>query len=216
MEGLDILGCAQTGTGKTAAFALPILDYLGREQPPLQSNRPTALVLAPTRELAQQISDSFRTYGKHMRFRHAVVYGGVGQAAQTKALGRGLDVLIATPGRLIDLMDQGFVDLGETEILVLDDHYSKAMAHLTDQEQLVIRHRFGIAGGAQMTLKEIGELMNISRERVRQIECQAKDRLRKMFARRRMVKAPDKRMRSAPGRPGDTPTFPPNGRPTTR
>ncbi len=121
MEGLDILGCAQTGTGKTAAFALPILDYIGREQPPLQSKRPTALVLAPTRELAQQISDSFRTYGKHMRFRHAVVYGGVGQAAQTKALGRGLDVLIATPGRLIDLMDQGFVDLGDTEILVLDE-----------------------------------------------------------------------------------------------
>ena len=121
IEGLDIMGCAQTGTGKTAAFALPILDYLGHEQPPVKSNRPTALVLAPTRELAIQIADSFHTYGKHMRFRQTLVYGGVGQSEQTKALRRGVDVVIATPGRLLDLMDQGHVDLSEIEIFVLDE-----------------------------------------------------------------------------------------------
>ncbi len=121
IEGLDILGCAQTGTGKTAAFALPILDYLGHEQPPVKANRPTALVLAPTRELAIQIADSFDAYGKHMRFRQALVYGGVGQGEQIRALRRGVDVLIATPGRLLDLMDQGHVDLSDIEIFVLDE-----------------------------------------------------------------------------------------------
>jgi ATP-dependent RNA helicase RhlE len=121
IEGLDILGCAQTGTGKTAAFALPILDYLGHEQPPVKANQPIALVLAPTRELAIQIADSFRTYGKHMRFRQALVYGGVGQGEQIKALRRGVHVLIATPGRLLDLMDQGHVDLSDVEIFVLDE-----------------------------------------------------------------------------------------------
>jgi ATP-dependent RNA helicase RhlE len=121
IAGHDILGCAQTGTGKTAAFALPILDYLGHEQPPVTANRPTALVLAPTRELAIQISESFRVYGQHMRFRQALVYGGVGQGEQVKAVRRGADVVIATPGRLLDLMDQGHVDLGDVEIFVLDE-----------------------------------------------------------------------------------------------
>ena len=121
IAGQDVLGCAQTGTGKTAAFALPILDYLGNEQPPTVANRPTTLVLAPTRELAIQISESFRSYGSHMRFRQALVYGGVGQGGQVKALRRGVDVLIATPGRLLDLMNQGHVDLGNVEIFVLDE-----------------------------------------------------------------------------------------------
>jgi ATP-dependent RNA helicase RhlE len=121
IAGQDILGCAQTGTGKTAAFALPILDYLGHEQPRAAANRPTALVLAPTRELAIQISESFRVYGKHMQFRQALVYGGVGQGEQVKAVRRGADVLIATPGRLLDLMDQGHVDLRDVEIFVLDE-----------------------------------------------------------------------------------------------
>lgn len=121
IEGLDILGCAQTGTGKTAAFALPILDYLGTEKPPTVANRPSALVLAPTRELAIQISESFRTYGKHMRFRQALVYGGVGKHEQIKALGHGVDVLIATPGRLLDLMNLGYANLSDIEIFVLDE-----------------------------------------------------------------------------------------------
>ena len=121
IAGQDILGCAQTGTGKTAAFALPILNYIGSEQPPTIANRPTTLILAPTRELAIQISESFRNYGKHMRLRQTLVYGGVGQEAQVKAIRRGVDVLIATPGRLLDLMNQGHVDLGDVEIFVLDE-----------------------------------------------------------------------------------------------
>ncbi|TWT55884.1 DEAD/DEAH box helicase [Allorhodopirellula solitaria] len=121
VAGQDILGCAQTGTGKTAAFALPILDFLGHEKPRAAAKRPTTLVLAPTRELAIQIGDSFRRYGKHMKFHSALVYGGVGQAGQVNSLRRGVDVLIATPGRLIDLMDQGHVDLRDVQIFVLDE-----------------------------------------------------------------------------------------------
>ena len=121
IEGADILGCAQTGTGKTAAFALPILDFLGHEKPKTKSNRPNVLVLAPTRELAIQIGDSFRNYGKHMKFRQTLVYGGVGQGKQVAALRQGVHVLIATPGRLQDLMDQGHVSLDNIEIFVLDE-----------------------------------------------------------------------------------------------
>jgi ATP-dependent RNA helicase RhlE len=121
IDGRDILGCAQTGTGKTAAFALPILDYLGHEQPRAVANRPIALVLAPTRELAIQISESFSVYGSHMQFRQALVYGGVGQGEQVKAVRRGPDVLVATPGRLLDLMEQGHIDLRDVEIFVLDE-----------------------------------------------------------------------------------------------
>jgi ATP-dependent RNA helicase RhlE len=121
VDGLDILGCAQTGTGKTAAFALPILDFLGFEEPEVVSKRPTALVLAPTRELAIQIAESFSVYGKHIRFSQALVYGGVSQGKQVSALRRGVDVLIATPGRLVDLMQQKHVSLDNIQIFVLDE-----------------------------------------------------------------------------------------------
>jgi len=121
IEGADILGCAQTGTGKTAAFALPILDYLGHDKPRTQPNRPAVLILAPTRELGIQIGDSFRSYGKHMKYRQALVYGGVGQHSQVNALRQGVHVLIATPGRLQDLLDQGHVNLSGVEIFVLDE-----------------------------------------------------------------------------------------------
>lgn len=121
IEGIDILGCAQTGTGKTAAFALPILDYIGHEEPKVVSKRPTSLILAPTRELAIQISESFRVYGKHMKFSQALVYGGVSQNKQVSGLRRGVDVLIATPGRLVDLMQQKHVLLDNVEIFVLDE-----------------------------------------------------------------------------------------------
>ena len=104
VEGRDILGCAQTGTGKTAAFALPILDYLGNKCPKMVAHRPHVLVLAPTRELAIQIDESFRVYGKHMRIRQSLVYGGVGQGQQVKSLRRGSEFLIATPGRLLEVM----------------------------------------------------------------------------------------------------------------
>ncbi len=121
VAGQDILGCAQTGTGKTAAFALPILDFLGHERPRTEPNRPIALVLAPTRELAIQISQSFKIYGTHMRFRQALVYGGVNQRQQVNAVRRGVDVLIATPGRLLDLMEQKHIDLRNVQIFVLDE-----------------------------------------------------------------------------------------------
>ncbi len=121
IRGEDILGVAQTGTGKTAAFALPILDFIGHENPHSVAGRPPVLVLAPTRELAIQISESFATYGAHMRFRQALVYGGVSQQAQVNALRRGPDILIATPGRLLDLMEQKHVSLRDVEIFVLDE-----------------------------------------------------------------------------------------------
>jgi ATP-dependent RNA helicase RhlE len=121
IEGRDILGCAQTGTGKTAAFALPILDFLGHERPQRDANSPTTLILAPTRELAIQIGESFSAYGKHMDFRMALVYGGVNQRQQVSALKRGVDVLVATPGRLLDLMMQKHLQLGNVQIFVLDE-----------------------------------------------------------------------------------------------
>ena len=121
LKGQDILGCAQTGTGKTAAFALPILNELAQQNERPIPECPDALILAPTRELAIQIGDSFKTYGKHLKIRHALVYGGVNQNSQVRALRQGVHVLVATPGRLLDLMNQGHVSLGELQIFVLDE-----------------------------------------------------------------------------------------------
>lgn len=121
LEGHDVLGCAQTGTGKTAALALPILNRLGKNSRKAAPNRPLALVLAPTRELAIQIGESFQTYGRHLRLRHVLVYGGVSQGNQVRALNRGAHVLIATPGRLLDLMNQGHIKLEQLETFVLDE-----------------------------------------------------------------------------------------------
>jgi ATP-dependent RNA helicase RhlE len=117
----DVLGCAQTGTGKTAAFALPILHRLTSVAPPPGAARVRCLVLCPTRELATQIADSFRTYGRHTGIRNAVIFGGVNQNPQADALRRGTDVLVATPGRLLDLINQGYADLSRVEVLVLDE-----------------------------------------------------------------------------------------------
>src|SRR5688572_20385972 len=121
LAGRDIFGCAQTGTGKTAAFALPILHLLHEKNLNRRDIRIKALILAPTRELAIQINDSFRDYGKGLNLKHAVVYGGVSQHTQTRQLQSGLDILIATPGRLMDLYQQGFVKLKDLEFLVLDE-----------------------------------------------------------------------------------------------
>ena len=117
LAGRDVLGCAQTGTGKTCAFATPILQRLAAgERGPIRS-----LILTPTRELAIQIGDSFGAYGRHLSLRHGVVFGGVGQQPQVDAIRRGLDILVATPGRLLDLHGQGLVDLSGVEIFVLDE-----------------------------------------------------------------------------------------------
>ncbi|MCL4108095.1 UNVERIFIED_CONTAM: hypothetical protein GTU68_012831 [Idotea baltica] len=106
LEGRDILGVAQTGTGKTAAFALPLLNHLALGNPKTVAKRPQALILAPTRELAMQIGDSFDTYGKNLDLSHVLIYGGVGQGRQVAALQAGVHILVATPGRLIDLIQQ--------------------------------------------------------------------------------------------------------------
>jgi ATP-dependent RNA helicase RhlE len=125
LEGHDLLGIAQTGTGKTAAFALPLLHRLagnaGKTPGKIRPRRPLALILAPTRELAGQISDSFRAYGRHLHLRMAVVYGGVSIRSQIKALDRGVHVLVATPGRLIDLMNRGNLRLDAVEVFILDE-----------------------------------------------------------------------------------------------
>jgi len=121
MRGRDILGCAQTGTGKTAAFALPILHRLSMAARAGGVARPRCLVLCPTRELATQIEGSFRVYGKHVGLRSGSVFGGVGIGGQAEMLRRGLDILVATPGRLLDLLGQGLVDLRSVETLVLDE-----------------------------------------------------------------------------------------------
>jgi ATP-dependent RNA helicase RhlE len=117
----DLLGCAQTGTGKTAAFALPILQLLSAEGQDKSHKTIKALVLTPTRELAIQINDSFAAYGRHLKLKHLVIFGGVPQGAQTKALHGGVDILIATPGRLLDLMDQKHISLKDIGIFVLDE-----------------------------------------------------------------------------------------------
>jgi ATP-dependent RNA helicase RhlE len=118
LEGRDVLACAQTGTGKTAAFVLPILQRLAAEP---RSGQIRALVLTPTRELASQIAASVAAYGRHMSLRHTVVYGGVSQKAQETALRAGPDILVATPGRLLDLMNQGVARLGGVTHFVLDE-----------------------------------------------------------------------------------------------
>ena len=121
LEGRDLLGCAQTGTGKTAAFSLPILDALHRRPRRLRPRTARVLVLTPTRELATQVGKSLETYGTHLQIRHALVYGGVGQGPQVNALRNGVDVLVACPGRLLDLVDQRHIDLSEVEFFVLDE-----------------------------------------------------------------------------------------------
>lgn len=118
----DLLGCAQTGTGKTAAFAIPILQILHAEQQQNKGPRVIkALILTPTRELAIQINESFQAYGKHVGLKHLVIFGGVPQGSQTNALRAGVDILVATPGRLLDLMNQGFIKLHNIKLFVLDE-----------------------------------------------------------------------------------------------
>ncbi len=121
LQGRDLLGCAQTGTGKTASFALPILQALHENPRQMRSKTCRTLVLAPTRELAGQVGKSFTTYGEHVRFSQTLIYGGVGQVPQVNAMRRGVDVLVATPGRLLDLIDQRHIDLSQVEFFVLDE-----------------------------------------------------------------------------------------------
>lgn len=119
LQGRDLLGTAQTGTGKTAAFAIPILQNLTEKN--IRNNQIKALILTPTRELAIQIEESFNAYGRHLKLRNLVVFGGVKQGAQEAALKKGVDILVATPGRLLDFISQGIISLKNLEIFVLDE-----------------------------------------------------------------------------------------------
>ena len=121
LQGKDLLGSAQTGTGKTAAFAIPILQLLSANRINEKKRKIRSLIVTPTRELAIQIGESFKAYGRHTGLTCTVVYGGVNQSQQTSALQRGVDILVATPGRLLDLMNQGFITLKDIEIFVLDE-----------------------------------------------------------------------------------------------
>ncbi len=146
MVGRDVVGVAQTGTGKTAAYALPILHSLGKKRKKQLPSTPRVLVLAPTRELAAQISEQILTFGKHMNIRLTTVYGGVSQQPQVRALKKGVQVLVATPGRLIDLLDQDQVVLDRLDVFVLDEadrmldlgflpDLQKIIPHLPDRRQ---------------------------------------------------------------------------------
>lgn len=119
LKGNDLIGCAQTGTGKTASFAIPVLQLLHEKQTSHKNIR--ALVLTPTRELAIQVSDNFKMYGSFLSLKHLEIFGGVPQGNQVTAIKKGVDILIATPGRLLDLMNQGLVNISQIEILVLDE-----------------------------------------------------------------------------------------------
>jgi ATP-dependent RNA helicase RhlE len=121
LAGHDLLGGAQTGTGKTAAFSLPLLQRLAKTTPPNGSRKPRALILTPTRELAVQVADSIKTYGRHLRLNVTTIFGGAGMGPQVDNLRRGTDILVATPGRLIDHLERGSAKLDAVEILVLDE-----------------------------------------------------------------------------------------------
>ncbi|MFH0843743.1 MAG: DEAD/DEAH box helicase [Bacteroidota bacterium] len=121
LQGSDLIGCAQTGTGKTAAFAVPILQILSKTRSSERKRKIRSLIVTPTRELAIQIRDSFNAYGRHTGLTNTVVFGGVHQNPQTASLRNGVDILVATPGRLLDLMNQGYISLKDVEIFVLDE-----------------------------------------------------------------------------------------------
>ncbi|NBC02127.1 MAG: DEAD/DEAH box helicase, partial [Bacteroidetes bacterium] len=121
LEGKDLLASAQTGTGKTAAFAIPILQNLGANQQKRGHKKIRSLIVTPTRELAIQIDESFKNYGRYTGLNSTVVYGGVSQKRQVKQLKKGVDILTATPGRLLDLMNQGHISLSDVEVFVLDE-----------------------------------------------------------------------------------------------
>ncbi len=121
LKGVDLLGCAQTGTGKTAAFSLPILQLLANTQVNEKRRKTRALIVTPTRELAIQIGESFEAYGRYLPLKHTVIFGWVGQWRQVDALRNGVDIIIATPGRLLDLMNQKYISLQDIEIFVLDE-----------------------------------------------------------------------------------------------
>jgi ATP-dependent RNA helicase RhlE len=164
LDGNDLIGCAQTGTGKTAAFAIPILQQLAHAQSKGNMSKDIkALILTPTRELAIQIGESFASYGKGLRLSHTVIFGGVSQHSQVQALQRGVDILVATPGRLLDLIDQRYVHLHHLQIFVLDEADRMLdMGFINDVKKVIAkipRHRQTLLFSATMP-REIQQLAN--------------------------------------------------------
>ncbi|HLN53458.1 MAG TPA: DEAD/DEAH box helicase [Lentimicrobium sp.] len=140
LNGADVFGTAQTGTGKTAAFAIPILQRLYTGHRTEHRSPVRALIMAPTRELAQQISDNFTEYGKGLKLKHTVIYGGVSQNPQTETLRKGTDIIIATPGRLLDLINQGFIKLNAVEYFILDEaDHMLDMGFLPDIKRIIAK-----------------------------------------------------------------------------
>ncbi|MFQ5646496.1 MAG: DEAD/DEAH box helicase [bacterium] len=161
LQGKDLTGIAQTGTGKTAAFVLPILQRMTEQHKPSLKGIPRALVLAPTRELAAQISQSFSVYGRYLSFKQTVIFGGVDQKPQLRSLSRGVDILVATPGRLLDLMNQGYIKLKGVEFFALDEADRMLdMGFIDDVQKIVSRlpqKRHTLFFSATMSHK-VGEL----------------------------------------------------------
>ncbi|MBW7571645.1 DEAD/DEAH box helicase [Caproiciproducens faecalis] len=163
LSGRDLLGCAQTGTGKTAAFAVPVLQHLINSEEKSEPRKIRSLILTPTRELAVQIYENFRSYGRYTRLHTCVVFGGVSQKMQVEKLRRGVDILVATPGRLNDLMNQGYVHLENVEILVLDEADRMLdMGFIADVKKIIAKipkKRQTLLFSATMP-KEIEEMVN--------------------------------------------------------
>lgn len=190
LERRDLLGCAQTGTGKTAAFAIPILQLLHQDE--LYKKGPDgikALILTPTRELAAQIGESFESYGRFLRMRHTVIFGGVGQKPQTDALRSGVDILIATPGRLLDLMDQGFIRFNALKFFVLDEadrmldmgfihDVKKVIARLPKQRQTLL---FSATMPSEIATLAHSILMNPARVEVTPVSSTAETVKQEMY-----------------------------------
>ncbi len=177
LDGEDLLGLAQTGTGKTAAFTLPLIENLISHGGKPSPNAMRALILVPTRELALQVADSIKTYGRHVRLRHTVIMGGVSQRAQVNAMRRGTDILIATTGRLLDLVNQGHVRLDTCEYLVLDEADRMLdMGFIRDVRKIVAmlpRERQTALFSATMP-KEIGQLASEVLDQPRRVEVASK------------------------------------------
>jgi ATP-dependent RNA helicase RhlE len=153
----DVLGSAQTGTGKTAAFAIPIIQHLSNgKHNPTSKRKISTLVITPTRELAIQIGESFTTYGKYTKVNNTVVFGGVSQGPQTNILKRGVDVLVATPGRLLDLMNQGYISLRDVKYFVLDEADRMLdMGFINDIKKILEQTKIGSYDAAQLYSSEI-------------------------------------------------------------
>ena len=196
LDGHDLMGVAQTGTGKTAAFGLPLLQRLDQANEPARPRRPKSLILAPTRELALQIHTELEKFAKNTPLRSSVIFGGVGQNPQVRQLQRGVDVLVATPGRLLDLADQGHVDLSMISVLVLDEADRLLdMGFIRDVRRIVEqtpKSRQSLLFSATMS-KGVSQLArNILRDPIRVDVSPKQPTVKKIDQRVIMVETPDK------------------------